>query len=119
MAFCPLQGVCWACAGGIGGNGAARLEYFKKVVAVPSLSLTGGSLNFRGLGDGSAWLALITFLYVDFLDATGMHPCDYYQAAASPPPSPALDAQFQYSSSDHWLVLCESASLCATDGCLV
>lgn len=57
--------------GGIGGNGTGRLAYFKKVVAKPDLSLTGGTLDFHGLADGSAWLALITFLYVDFLDCTG------------------------------------------------
>jgi AGZA family xanthine/uracil permease-like MFS transporter len=30
-----------------------------------------GKLDFSGLNSGDAWLALITFLYVDFLDATG------------------------------------------------
>ncbi|KAK9803822.1 hypothetical protein WJX73_003626 [Symbiochloris irregularis] len=57
--------------GGIGGNGAARLTFFKKVVRAPNLSLTGAALDFSGLSNGSAWLALITFLYVDFLDTTG------------------------------------------------
>ena len=57
--------------GGIGGNGEARLAYFKHVVTAPNLSLTGAALDFNGLSDGSAWLALITFLYVDFMDCTG------------------------------------------------
>ena len=47
------------------------MSYFKKVVAVPSLSKTGGQLDFGGLSQGNAWLALITFLYVDFFDTTG------------------------------------------------
>ena len=47
------------------------MSYFKKVVAVPSLSKTGAQLDFGGLREGNAWLALITFLYVDFFDTTG------------------------------------------------
>lgn len=47
------------------------MAYFKKVVAVPSLSKTGAQLDFGGLSQGNAWLALITFLYVDFFDTTG------------------------------------------------
>ncbi|KAK9837377.1 hypothetical protein WJX84_003189 [Apatococcus fuscideae] len=57
--------------GGVGQTGAARMSYFKKVVAVPSLSKTGAQLDFGGLRQGNAWLALITFLYVDFFDTTG------------------------------------------------
>ncbi|KAK9847251.1 hypothetical protein WJX84_005524 [Apatococcus fuscideae] len=57
--------------GGVGGTGAARMAYFKKVVAVPNLSRTGAQLDFGGLKEGNAWLALITFLYVDFFDTTG------------------------------------------------
>ncbi|KAK9814232.1 hypothetical protein WJX72_002621 [[Myrmecia] bisecta] len=56
--------------GGLGGNGSSRLAYFKKVVAAPSLSLIGGNLNFGNLSNGDAWLALVTFLYVDFFDCT-------------------------------------------------
>jgi AGZA family xanthine/uracil permease-like MFS transporter len=52
-------------------GGADRMSYFKKVVAAPNASFTAGKLDFGGLADGQAWLALITFLYVDFLDATG------------------------------------------------
>ncbi|EIE24456.1 hypothetical protein COCSUDRAFT_14437, partial [Coccomyxa subellipsoidea C-169] len=57
--------------GGIGGTGPARWAYFKKVVAVPSLSKTGAVLSFSNFNSGSLWIALITFLYVDFFDATG------------------------------------------------
>lgn len=48
-----------------------RWDYFKKVVAVPDTSQTAGKFNFSGFKDGDLWVALITFLYVDFLDATG------------------------------------------------
>ena len=49
--------------GGIGNNGAARLDYFKNVVAVPSVAKTGGALSFNNFTNGQLWLALITFLY--------------------------------------------------------
>lgn len=52
-------------------GGEARLDYFKKVVAAPDTSATAGKLSFVGFGDGDLWIALITFLYVDFLDCTG------------------------------------------------
>ena len=58
-------------AGGIGGTGPARWAYFRKVVAVPSLSKTGAALSFSNFNSGSLWIALVTFLYVDFFDATG------------------------------------------------
>ena len=58
----------------MGNNGAERLKYFKKVVAAPSLSRTGWAFDWNGLKDGNTWLALITFLYVDFFDCTGACP---------------------------------------------
>ena len=33
------------CTGGIGDNGEARWEYFRNVVAVPSIKKTGGALR--------------------------------------------------------------------------
>ncbi|KAI3428274.1 hypothetical protein D9Q98_006653 [Chlorella vulgaris] len=48
-----------------------RWDYFKKVVSVPDTSQTAGKFDFSGFKDGNLWVALITFLYVDFLDATG------------------------------------------------
>jgi len=57
--------------GGIGGDGESRWQYFKKVVAAPSLSRTSLQLDFAGLGNGDVWIALVTFLYVDFCDCTG------------------------------------------------
>ncbi len=42
-----------------------------QVVAVPNPSKTSMQLDFSALSNGDAWVALITFLYLDFLDATG------------------------------------------------
>jgi AGZA family xanthine/uracil permease-like MFS transporter len=52
-------------------GGAERFEYFKNVVDVPNPTKTALALDFGGLKNGQAWIALITFLYLDFLDATG------------------------------------------------
>lgn len=48
-----------------------RMDTFKKVVAVPDASYSAGQFDWSGFSNGNLWLALITFLYVDFLDATG------------------------------------------------
>jgi AGZA family xanthine/uracil permease-like MFS transporter len=48
-----------------------RWLYFTDVVKVPSISKTAAQFDFSGFSNGNLWLALITFLYVDFLDATG------------------------------------------------
>jgi AGZA family xanthine/uracil permease-like MFS transporter len=42
-----------------------------QVVDVPNPSKTSGAIDWAGLANGDAWVALITFLYLDFLDATG------------------------------------------------
>jgi hypothetical protein len=42
-----------------------------QVVDVPNPSKTSMALDWAGLKNGDAWIALITFLYLDFLDATG------------------------------------------------
>ena len=47
------------------------MEYFRHVVALPSLSATGAKLSFNGFVTGELWIALVTFLYIDFLDTTG------------------------------------------------
>ena len=54
------------CAGG-----ADRLDEFKRVVDLPTLKATGGAISFKGFSSGELWIALATFLYVDFLDTTG------------------------------------------------
>ena len=41
----PLVMACRWCAGGIGNSGEARWEYFRNVVAVPSIKKTGGALR--------------------------------------------------------------------------
>ncbi|KAJ3188709.1 hypothetical protein HDU85_004423 [Gaertneriomyces sp. JEL0708] len=50
--------------------GDAAFTYFKGVVALPKIRTIAGSLDFD-LGNTDVWIALITFLYVDILDATG------------------------------------------------
>ena len=52
-------------------GGEERFDYFKQVVDVPDPSKTALALDFSGLRNGQVWVALITFLYLDFLDATG------------------------------------------------
>lgn len=42
-----------------------------QVVDVPNPSKTAGALDWSALKNSDAWVALITFLYLDFLDATG------------------------------------------------
>eukprot|EP00798_Chlamydomonas_sp_ICE-L_P022192 gene22192-29252_t len=51
-------------------GGAERFDFFKDVVTVPTVEKSGGKLHFSGLAKGDTWIALITFLYLDFLDAT-------------------------------------------------
>lgn len=47
------------------------MDYFRNVVALPSLAATGAKLSFKGFVTGELWIALVTFLYIDFLDTTG------------------------------------------------
>ncbi|KAJ1379055.1 Xanthine/uracil/vitamin C permease [Sesbania bispinosa] len=51
--------------------GNAGYSYFKKVVDVHVIKSTAGALSFKGMGKGTFWEALFTFLYVDILDTTG------------------------------------------------
>eukprot|EP00891_Asterochloris_glomerata_P006365 jgi/Astpho2/6365/e_gw1.00091.6.1_t len=52
-------------------GGEERLQYFKHVVAAPRIYNTGAVFDFSGFTTGDLWIALITFLYIDFLDLTG------------------------------------------------
>lgn len=52
-------------------GGVERFEYFKNVVAVPDARKTTLAWSFAAFGRSELWVALITFLYLDFLDATG------------------------------------------------
>ncbi|KAJ7530903.1 hypothetical protein O6H91_14G024100 [Diphasiastrum complanatum] len=52
-------------------QGDQLYSYFKKVVDVHKIQKTAGALSFHDFGKGDFWQALITFLYVDILDATG------------------------------------------------
>ncbi|XP_042504665.1 adenine/guanine permease AZG1 [Macadamia integrifolia] len=52
-------------------SGNSSYQYFKKVVDVHTIKNTAGALSFMGMGTGSFWESLVTFLYVDILDTTG------------------------------------------------
>eukprot|EP00775_Hariotina_reticulata_P011241 gene11241-11390_t len=52
-------------------GGVERFEYFRRVVDVPDPTKTSMQMDWEGLKNGDAWVALATFLYLDFLDATG------------------------------------------------
>ena len=52
-------------------EGDLAYDYFRKVVDVHKVESTAGALRFNGFNTGELWVALITFLYVDILDATG------------------------------------------------
>lgn len=40
-------------------------------MSLPSFKKTAFELDFDGFGSRDVWVALLTFLYVDFLDTTG------------------------------------------------
>lgn len=52
-------------------GGEERMQYFRHVVSVPNASKTALAWSFSAFRQGELWIALITFLYLDFLDATG------------------------------------------------
>eukprot|EP00775_Hariotina_reticulata_P005975 gene5975-6214_t len=52
-------------------GGADRMAFFKNVVSVPDARKTTLAWSFAAFGRSELWVALITFLYLDFLDATG------------------------------------------------
>ncbi|KAF5831672.1 xanthine/uracil/vitamin C permease-like protein [Dunaliella salina] len=54
----------------VGLDGRQRYDFFRKGADLPYTSRTGGVLEFSALSRGEVWAALITFLYLDFLDAT-------------------------------------------------
>lgn len=52
-------------------GGADRKAFFSQVVSVPDARKTTLAWSFDAFGNPDLWVALITFLYLDFLDATG------------------------------------------------
>ncbi|CEH12283.1 ADENINE/GUANINE PERMEASE AZG1 [Ceraceosorus bombacis] len=55
-----------------GGVGDAGFQFFKQVATWTGLDLLGPqNIEWSGLKNGHAWLALISFLYIDALDTTG------------------------------------------------
>ncbi|KAI9297438.1 hypothetical protein K502DRAFT_101362 [Neoconidiobolus thromboides FSU 785] len=51
-------------------KGNEMYDFFKQVVGFHSIEKTLGALDFS-MSHGNIWLALVTFLYVDILEATG------------------------------------------------
>ena len=51
--------------------GESRYRYFRKGVLVPDTSFTDLEFDFSAFDTGNLWAALFSFLYLDFLDATG------------------------------------------------
>ncbi|KAI8469129.1 MAG: xanthine/uracil/vitamin C permease-like protein [Monoraphidium minutum] len=52
-------------------GGMDRLETFRQVVSVPNAEKTTLAWSFAAFKNSHLWIALVTFLYLDFLDATG------------------------------------------------
>ncbi|MEW5314592.1 MAG: hypothetical protein WDW38_006075 [Sanguina aurantia] len=52
-------------------GGADRLTYFKKVVTLPNTAKTALAWEWSAFKSTNLWAALISFLYLDFLDTTG------------------------------------------------
>ncbi|KDN48908.1 hypothetical protein RSAG8_02261, partial [Rhizoctonia solani AG-8 WAC10335] len=51
--------------------GDSNFDFFKKVVTFHKLEKIGNALDYN-YGKGQVWIALITFLYVDLFDTTGL-----------------------------------------------
>jgi len=71
ISWIPGHGGSYLGAGSEIDGGAERLDYFKNVVSVPDASKTTLAWSWAAFGKSELWVALITFLYLDFLDATG------------------------------------------------
>lgn len=53
-------------------GGEYRMDVFKQVVGVPTLSGTAFAWDWSAVGKGEFWLVLLTLLYIDILDCTGI-----------------------------------------------
>ncbi|KAI3515175.1 hypothetical protein L1887_13935 [Cichorium endivia] len=51
--------------------GNSAYEYFKKIIDLHVIETTAGAISFKGMRTKAFWEALVTFLYIDILDATG------------------------------------------------
>ena len=67
----PGHGASYLGAGSDIAGGAERLATFRRVVSAPDASRTALAWSFSAFKEGQLWVALFTFLYLDFLDATG------------------------------------------------
>ncbi|KAL6762610.1 xanthine/uracil/vitamin C permease-like protein [Haematococcus lacustris] len=52
-------------------GGQDRFNYFKSVVSLPDVRKTTAAWDWSGLAHADLWAALLSFLYLDFLDCTG------------------------------------------------
>ena len=71
ISWVPGHGASYLGAGADMAGGAERLDVFRKVVSLPDASKTSLTWNFSAFANSHLWIALVTFLYLDFLDATG------------------------------------------------
>ncbi|GFH18799.1 uncharacterized protein HaLaN_15660 [Haematococcus lacustris] len=71
-----LMGSGWLQATYLGASsqlpgGQDRFNYFKSVVSLPDVRKTTAAWDWSGLAHADLWAALLSFLYLDFLDCTG------------------------------------------------
>lgn len=71
ISWIPGHGASYLGAGSPIPGGQQRLNVFKKVVAAPTLSMTGLAWDWSAFENGNGWLVLFTLLYIDLLDCTG------------------------------------------------
>jgi len=71
ISWIPGHGASYLGKGADIPGGLDRLREFRQVVSVPDATKTSLTWNFSAFGNSQLWVALITFLYLDFLDATG------------------------------------------------
>ncbi|WIA33567.1 hypothetical protein OEZ86_006691 [Tetradesmus obliquus] len=71
ISWIPGHAASYLGAGSQVPGGEQRLEVFKHVVSLPNASKTSLAWSFSAFHRGELWVALVTFLYLDFLDATG------------------------------------------------
>ncbi|KIY95064.1 putative MFS transporter, AGZA family, xanthine/uracil permease, partial [Monoraphidium neglectum] len=71
IAWIPGHGASYLGDGSQIMGGGERFEFFKRVVSVPDARKTTLAWSFDAFHTTELWVALVTFLYLDFLDATG------------------------------------------------
>lgn len=67
VSWVPGHGASFLGAGSDVAGGAARLEEFRRVVSLPDARATSLAWSFSAFANSQLWVALVTFLYLDFL----------------------------------------------------